>query len=311
MQGMSATTISNSYPPPQEISSSPSITVLLTVLLLVFFFFGFFTIYFCKCFMENVLTSLQRTPSGHLVRVPVPPKEGLDHSLIQSFPTFIYASVKDFRIEKYGLECAICLVEFEDDSMLRLLTACCHVFHQECIDLWLESHKTCPFCRGNLEVSPSIMDKSPVLAHENDIHEINEGRDSVYDHDHIRIDIEDDEEEERQEGKRSDHLLNLAEDIATSNMENQQNNGQNEDNERERFSRSHSTGHSIVRPRQEEDRYTLRLPEHVKIKLLRGHNPTGSCTTFGEVSRQNGSCKGGFGEVSESSSRTGGEISKL
>lgn len=261
--------------------------------------------------MENVLTSLQRTPSGHLVGVPVPPKEGLDHSLIQSFPTFIYASVKDFRIEKYGLECAICLVEFEDDSMLRLLTACCHVFHQECIDLWLESHKTCPFCRGNLELSPTIMDKSPVLAHENAIHEINEGHDSIYDQDEIRIDIEDKEGEERQEESHSHHQQNLA-DKAISNVKaDQQIDGQNEENETERFSRSHSTGHSIVRPRQEEDRYTLRLPKNVKIRLLRGHNPTGSSTTFGEFSRQRGSSKGGFGEVSESSSRAGGEISKL
>ncbi|KAM5573415.1 RING-H2 finger protein ATL29-like [Rosa sericea] len=300
-------TNSNSYPPPENISSSPSITVLLTVLLLVFFFLGFFSIYFCKCFVENVLTSFQRTPSGDLVGVPVPPKEGLDPSLIQSFPTFIYASVKDFRIEKYGLECAICLVEFEDDSMLRLLTACCHVFHQECIDLWLESHKTCPFCRGNLELSPTIMDKSPVLAHENTMHEINEGEESIYGQDAIRIDIKDEDEEGR-EGNRSDHQQSLAANV-NSNVEDQQIDGQNEENETERFSRSHSTGHSIVRPRQEEDRYTLRLPEHVKIKLLRGHNWTGSCTTFGEFSRQRGSCKGGFGEVSESSS-AGGEISR-
>ncbi|XP_061988720.1 RING-H2 finger protein ATL29-like [Rosa rugosa] len=305
MLGMS--TNSNSYPPPENISSSPSITVLLTVLLLVFFFLGFFSIYFCKCFMENVLTSFQRTPSGDLVGVPVPPKEGLDPSLIQSFPTFIYASVKDFRIEKYGLECAICLVEFEDDSMLRLITACCHVFHQECIDLWLESHKTCPFCRGNLELSPTIMDKSPVLAHENAMHEINEGEESIYGQDVIRIDIKDEDEEGR-EGNRSDHQQNLAANV-NSNVEGQQIDGQNEENETERFSRSHSTGHSIVRPRQEEDRYTLRLPEHVKIKLLRGHNWTGSCTTFGEFSRQRGSCKGGFGEVSESSS-AGGEFSR-
>lgn len=260
--------------------------------------------------MENVLTSLQRTPSGNLVGVPVPPKEGLDHSLIQSFPTFIYASVKDFRVEKYGLECSICLVEFEDDSMLRLLTACCHVFHQECIDLWLESHKTCPFCRGNLELSPNIMDKSPVLAHENAMHEIHADNESIYDQDAIRIDIKDEEEEEEQgrEGNNSDHVQNLSPNI-DSNVEDEQNDGQNKETETERFSRSHSTGHSIVRPRQEEDRYTLRLPEHVNIKLVRGHNVTGSCTTFGEFSRQRGSAKGGLGEVSGSTNN--GEISKL
>lgn len=323
MQGMSASTTPDAaYPPSPQHVASPPITVVLTVLLLVFFFVGFFCIYFCKCFMDHILTSFQRSPSGDLVGTAVVPKEGLEVSLIESFPTFVYASVKDYRIEQYGLECAICLVEFEDDSMLRLLTACCHVFHQECIDLWLESHKTCPFCRGNLESMPSnLAEKSPVLAHENvAMQEIHEGNEPVLlDPDAVHIDIKGEQgHDQHHQGtstsdswppnKNNSNTNMVAEDEQSSRTNHDH---QNVENETERFSRSHSTGHSIVRPRAEEDRYTLRLPEHVKIKLLRGHhNWTGSCTTFGEFSRQtHNAAAGHFGEVSGSAGE--GDINRL
>ncbi|TQD97006.1 hypothetical protein C1H46_017405 [Malus baccata] len=324
MQGMSASTTNANYSPVQHVVSPP-ITIVLTVLLLVFFFVGFFSIYFCKCFMDHILTSLQHTPSGDLVGTAVAPKEGLDVSLIQSFPTFEYASVNDFRIEKYGLECAICLVEFEDDSMLRLLTECCHVFHKDCIDLWLESHKTCPFCRRNLEVvAPSLADKSPVLAHENDaMQDIHVGHELVLlDLDAVRIDIKDEQSQDHCHQGSNDSGNNIMVSQGEQNsssttqdrdrdQDHDQNHDRNEENETERFSRSHSTGHSIVRPRAEEDRYTLRLPEHVKIKLIRGHhNWTGSCTTFGEFSRQGDTAGASrFGEASGSAG--GGDINKL
>ncbi|KAG2261850.1 hypothetical protein Bca52824_068929 [Brassica carinata] len=56
----------------------------------------------------------------------------------------------------------------------------------------------------------------------------------------------------------------------------------------DKFSRSKTTGHSIVRNKpEEEDRYTLRLPDHVKIKVTRRHNnnQTESCISFGELMR--------------------------
>ncbi|KAM1172743.1 hypothetical protein ACFXTH_022940 [Malus domestica] len=323
MQGMSSSTTNTNYSPVPQHAASPPIIILLTVLL-VFFFASFFSIYFCKCFMDHILASFQSTPSGDLVGTAVVPKEGLDVSLIESFPTFEYASVKDFRIEKYGLECAICLVEFEDDSMLRLLTVCCHVFHKDCIDLWLESHKTCPFCRGNLEVvAPNLADKSPVLAHENHaMQDIHEGHDSVLlDLDAVRIDIKDEQGQDHHHhqgnndnsSKNNNNMVAQGEQSSSSttrdrDQDHDQNHDRNKENETERFSRSHSTGHSIVRPRAEEDRYTLRLPEHVKEKLIRGHhNWTGSCTTFGEFSRQRdnagASC---FGEASGSAG--GGDV---
>ncbi|KAF4357983.1 hypothetical protein F8388_008491 [Cannabis sativa] len=153
---------------------------------------------------------------------------GLDLAIIKTFPTFTYSTVKDVQEEddRYGLECAICLVEFENDSLLRLLTVCYHVFHQECVDLWLESHKTCPVCRRELDSAPLAIkptEQSP---------------------DPIPPPLP---------------ILILSE--------------------------------------EEENRYTLRLPEHLKMKLLRGggHYWTGSCD--GGDFHSSRSSNGGFGEV--------------
>uniref|UniRef100_A0A803KPC1 RING-type E3 ubiquitin transferase n=1 Tax=Chenopodium quinoa TaxID=63459 RepID=A0A803KPC1_CHEQI len=49
-------------------------------------------------------------------------------------------------------ECVVCLEVFEENEMLRLLPKCGHVFQVDCIDTWLRSHGTCPFCRANLVV---------------------------------------------------------------------------------------------------------------------------------------------------------------
>ncbi|KAL4281756.1 hypothetical protein GQ457_03G029920 [Hibiscus cannabinus] len=80
---------------------------------------------------------------------------GLDSSVIESFPTFVYSTVKGYKMGKEAtLECAICLNEFQDDETLRLIPKCGHVFHPHCIDVWLSSQSTCPVCRANLVLKP-------------------------------------------------------------------------------------------------------------------------------------------------------------
>lgn len=58
--------------------------------------------------------------------------------------------------------------------------------------------------------------------------------------------------------------------------------GQGKEIKVDKFARSHSTGHSIVRNREEEDRFTLRLPEHVKSRIIRGHNSSKSWAPCGD-----------------------------
>ncbi|XP_073128957.1 RING-H2 finger protein ATL29-like [Henckelia pumila] len=230
---------------------TPPITIILTIVLLLFFFIGFFSIYFCRCLMQILLytrRSPRGTPATGNITSASPP--GLDPVIIQSFPSFSYYSVKDYRREKYGLECAICLVEFVDSDVLRLLTSCCHVFHQECIDLWLESHRTCPVCRRNLDSPMHSPVKSPLHAE-----------------DFLSITIN--EYETRDNGNRDQ--------IIAPQM----------DHKVQYFYRSHSTGHNsfIDQSKEEENgdhKFTLRLPENVKSNIIKGHTSSISWSTFGD-----------------------------
>ncbi|XP_028768193.1 RING-H2 finger protein ATL30-like [Neltuma alba] len=154
---------SSSSSPATSYATSPVI-IAFTLGVLICFIIGFCFIYLCRCCFVSLLYSwaLHRPTAEnfvHQIHSPTgaaSPIRGLDPALLQIFPTFPYASVKEIQgknNKSYSLECAICLLEFEEDSFLRLLTVCCHVFHQECIDLWLESHKTCPVCRIDLDSS--------------------------------------------------------------------------------------------------------------------------------------------------------------
>ncbi|KAM0906237.1 hypothetical protein ACQ4PT_016916 [Festuca glaucescens] len=44
-------------------------------------------------------------------------------------------------------ECAVCLGVIQVGAMAKLLPAFAHVYHVDCIDVWLASHSTCPLCR--------------------------------------------------------------------------------------------------------------------------------------------------------------------
>ncbi|KAH6790723.1 hypothetical protein C2S51_005729 [Perilla frutescens var. frutescens] len=272
-------------PLPPSTSNTPTYTyppviIILTIVLLIFFFAGFFSIYFCRCFMQNLLCTwhLRRssaaTPAGGATMAAS--GNGLDPSIVESFPTFTYSTVKDYTRERYGVECAICLVEFRSSDVLRLLTTCCHVFHQECIDLWLESHKTCPVCRRNLNSPVQSPVKSPRLSSSVVVDDAAVDEDEAIrqgDRDSCSITIEDREEEE--DDGRVSRVSEKGGEAAVA------------ENEREKFSRSHSTGHSISRNREGEDRFTLILPEDVKSRIIRGHNSSKSWTNFGEYKDRN------------------------
>ncbi|KAL9224067.1 hypothetical protein vseg_000139 [Gypsophila vaccaria] len=74
---------------------------------------------------------------------------GLDIQVVEALPFFRFSSLKG---AKHGLQCSVCLAEFEDVELLRLLPKCKHAFHIHCIDQWLESHSTCPLCRQKVSV---------------------------------------------------------------------------------------------------------------------------------------------------------------
>ncbi|KAG5619407.1 hypothetical protein H5410_019231 [Solanum commersonii] len=69
---------------------------------------------------------------------------GLDRSILKTIPVIPF-DTKDF---KDGLECSVCLSEVCEGEKARLLPKCNHGFHVDCIDMWFQSHSTCPLCRN-------------------------------------------------------------------------------------------------------------------------------------------------------------------
>ena len=46
--------------------------------------------------------------------------------------------------------CAICLGDYTLDETIRFLP-CQHHFHQECVDQWLLTDKSCPLCKHDID----------------------------------------------------------------------------------------------------------------------------------------------------------------
>ncbi|PKU66706.1 RING-H2 finger protein ATL16-like [Dendrobium catenatum] len=82
---------------------------------------------------------------------------GLEEGAIQSIPNFRY---QRGRVQCSFHECSVCLNEFQEEERIRMLPNCFHVFHIDCIDTWLQTHKNCPICRSEITTT------SPLLTNE-------------------------------------------------------------------------------------------------------------------------------------------------
>ncbi|KAE8677719.1 putative excision repair cross-complementing 1 ercc1 [Hibiscus syriacus] len=242
-------------------SLNPSLAIIIVVLVAAFFFVGLFVIYIRNCSeaggSRRGVHPVNGGP-GHSMR-----GRGLEASVIETFPIMVYSEVKDHKIGKGALECAVCLNEFEDDETLRLIPKCDHVFHPECIDSWLASHTTCPVCRANLVPQPGdpvsqITAQSNTVA-ESDLEAQNDGGNS-------------EPEEERQ----------INNNVVNSELEGQVNSEVELNNSNATLNRNRTRGsgsgrprklffvrsQSLVQPGENTERFTLRLPVDVRKQLM-------------------------------------------
>ncbi|KAJ8539468.1 hypothetical protein K7X08_013720 [Anisodus acutangulus] len=196
----------------------------------------------------------------------------LDPDIIKTFPVFVYSDVKALKLGKSILECAVCLNEFEDEETLRLLPNCYHVFHPQCIEAWLAFRTTCPVCRANLKKKPGEL-KKPDEQTENSVtsHPEPERSETIID---IRVTIDPQQEIINASPQRSSHSHNITDcSHATSKTPNFRHLFAPKSTPRKpknlgMFSRSHSTGHSLIQPGQNYERFTLRLPDDVRKELV-------------------------------------------
>ncbi|XP_022856224.1 E3 ubiquitin-protein ligase ATL6-like [Olea europaea var. sylvestris] len=274
---------------------NPSMAIIIVVLIAALFFMGFFSIYIRHCSDDSGAAGSVRQALSIRTRRAAAAR-GLDASVLETFPTFSYSEVKDHKIGKGALECAVCLNEFEDDETIRLIPKCDHVFHPQCIDAWLESHVTCPVCRANLV---PVSTDGPIQEPENEENNENIERTNSSRNEQVVIQVEicDENQPQRQEEtmnrNSSFHYQNRS--VRRPKM----------------FGigkfRSHSTGHSLslVRPGENLDRFTLKLPEQVRKEVMERAmlNRTKSCAIT--LPREGSSRRGprGFNRASSFFSR--------
>lgn len=75
-----------------------------------------------------------------------PRSQGLHPSVIASLPKLSYKQSEQFR-EGENTECSVCLATIVEDTAVRILPNCKHLFHVDCVDKWFGSNTTCPICR--------------------------------------------------------------------------------------------------------------------------------------------------------------------
>ncbi|KAF5740593.1 E3 ubiquitin-protein ligase ATL6-like [Tripterygium wilfordii] len=229
---------------------SPSMAIIIVVLIAALFFMGFFSIYIRQCSDTRNGTGIVRPVTGRSRRAA----RGLDPAVIENLPTFPYSEVKELKIGKGALECAVCLMEFEDDETLRLIPKCDHVFHHDCIDAWLVSHTTCPVCRANLVPEPS--ESTP------DLPESDSESDIEAQNDAVPAELDRDETLLVQKRPPEPELMNVNQTLNRNRTRGSRS------GRPLKFPRSHSTGHSLVQPGENMDRFTLKLPADVRKQIM-------------------------------------------
>ena len=260
--------------PPDPLSAlkfDKRMALIMIILVSVFFFLGFLSVYTRQCADRRIRGRLDLAiamgGSGRRSRRA----RGLDAEVMASFPTFVYSSVKGLKIGQGALECAVCLNEFEDDETLRLLPKCSHVFHTDCIDAWLASHSTCPVCRAYLVPKPGEIPRPIVLQMPEP--DANSGQPEI-----------------EEPLSHSQHTQDVLE--ASNAIPNQSQPHRSSSPGFKLLPRSYSMGHSLVQPGENQERFTLRLPEEVRSQLM-------SSTSVTSLNRTN-SCAVAFPRVRSS-----------
>ncbi|MCD9646655.1 hypothetical protein HAX54_036681 [Datura stramonium] len=149
------------------------IGILATGLLLVSYY-----IFVIKCCLNWHRIDLLRRFSfsrrqGHVqdpltVYSPAVENRGLDESVIRSIPIFPYKK-REGKDAIFGVgektttscECAVCLNDFQDNEKIRIIPSCAHIFHIDCIDVWLQNNANCPLCRTSISLNKFPISSTP------------------------------------------------------------------------------------------------------------------------------------------------------
>ncbi|XP_074284653.1 RING-H2 finger protein ATL16-like [Silene latifolia] len=185
-------------PPPPSPSPSPPhgfhfpvlaialIGIVTTAILLISYY-----IFVIKCCLNlhrsdviNRLFSRRRHHLSAAVTAAAASPTGLDAAVIRSIPVIKYRKSSAVGRRKNAddnendndndnnkeseIECAVCLSEFQDGEKLRVIPNCCHGFHIDCIDIWLQTSDNCPLCRSAISATSMLYNADNIKNFNND-----------------------------------------------------------------------------------------------------------------------------------------------
>ncbi|KAK4593472.1 hypothetical protein RGQ29_017544 [Quercus rubra] len=94
-------------------------------------------------------------------------EQGLGEATVHSYPKLLYSQAKLQKGDSIASSCSICLGDYKDTEMLRMLPDCGHIFHLKCVDPWLRMHPSCPICRNSpipTPLSTPLAEVTPLAA---------------------------------------------------------------------------------------------------------------------------------------------------
>ncbi|XP_056159955.1 E3 ubiquitin-protein ligase ATL6-like [Syzygium oleosum] len=238
-----------------------------------------------SAFIRRCSPAPEGSISVPLVRRLAAPR-GLDPAIVESFPTVVYSAVKGHKTGEASLECAVCLNDFEDEDVLRLIPKCDHAFHPDCIGAWLDSHTTCPVCRAELASQPAGNSESQQAESGTEPPRVE-----------VMVEVAPPDAGAPERSQRGGEREGIQPPYLWDKNECGSFNNRNRalgSSRMQRFSRSHSTGHSLIRPGEDNDRFMLRLPAEVRKQLMDRARPDRP---------QEGSSRRGYWRGGEGSSR--------
>ncbi|KAK7372993.1 hypothetical protein VNO80_06386 [Phaseolus coccineus] len=279
---MSPPVTSQPVTPTIEPDNNKSVIAIMVIIAIMFLISAFISLYSRKCSDRQAQTRgiLDLAASTGATGNPSSQSEpnGLSQATIETFPTFLYSDVKGFKIGKDTLACAVCLSEFQDHETLRVIPKCCHVYHPNCIDLWLTSNSTCPVCRANLVPQPEDMNMNtnmlPMLSIQ--VPDEHEDEDESGEHEQESV-ISD-------EGKRGHDDVDMLRRIHTLHQSRPSRSRSTGFLSTLLFPRSNSMG-QLAQPGENYERFTLRLPEEVQSQMAKSRlKRANSCACFTRMS---------------------------
>lgn len=113
----------------------------------------FLTLFIRVCyvyFTSYRFQNLGNTSTRHFNEKKAP--TGLHIDAINSYQTFPYAkdNVVMTITNDHDTVCSICISDYVESEILRIMPQCRHYFHRDCVDQWLKVNGSCPICRSSL-----------------------------------------------------------------------------------------------------------------------------------------------------------------